>query len=79
VHGDAEDSPFPVEEGRVDGEAHEPHVNGGSGAKEDPFAPLEPGTSEEASEPGERCLREETPLTHQAAVVSFQGNEHGFD
>jgi hypothetical protein len=54
-------------------------VNGGSGAKEDPLAPLEPGTSEEAPEPGERCLREETPLTHQAAVVSFQGNEHGFD
>ena len=72
---DAEDAPFPVEEGCVDREAHEPHVNRGSGAKEDAFAPLEPGTSEEASEPCERCLREETPLTHQAAVVSFQGDD----
>lgn len=73
--GDAEDSPFPIQERRVDGEAHEPHVNGGSGAKEDSLAPLEPGTSEEAPEPGERCLREETPLTHQAAVLSFQGDD----
>ena len=72
----AEDAALPVEEDRVDGEAHEPHVNGGSGAKEDAFAALEPGASEEASEPGERCLREETPLTYQAAVVSYQGYEH---
>jgi hypothetical protein len=72
---DAEDAAVRVEERRVDGETHEPHVNGGSGAKEDPFAPLEPGTPEEAPEPGERCLREETPLTHQTAVLSFQGDD----
>ena len=52
VLGDPEHAALPVEEDRVDGEAHEPHVNGRSGAKEDSFAPLEPGTSEEPSEPG---------------------------
>src|SRR5687767_14673147 len=72
VRDDAEDAVLLVEEDRVDREAHEPHVNGGSGAKENPLAPLEPGTPEEPSEAGERRLREETPLTHQAAVVTFQ-------
>jgi hypothetical protein len=74
--GDAENTIVPVEEDRVDGEAHEPHVNGGCGAKEDPLAPLEPGTSEEASKPSERRLREETPLTHRASVLSFQAKRH---
>jgi hypothetical protein len=71
VGRDAENAVVRVQEDRVDGEAHEPHVNGRSGAKEDAFAPLEPGTSEETSKPGERRLREETPLTDQAAVLSL--------
>jgi hypothetical protein len=73
---DAEDAAVGIQEGRVDREAHEPHVNGGSGTKQDSLAPLEPGPAEEAASTSERCLREETPLTHQAAVLSFQGYEH---
>jgi hypothetical protein len=73
---DAEDAAVGVKEGRVDREAHEPHVNGGSGAKEDSLARLESGPAEEAAGTSERCLSEETPLTHQAAVLSFQGYEH---
>ena len=70
---DAEHTILAVEEDRVDRKAHEPHVNGRSGAKEKPFAPLEPRTPEEPSKAGERRLREETPLTHQAAVVTREG------
>ena len=75
--GDAKDAAVGVEERRVDCEAHEPHVNAGGGAQEDPLTPLEPGPPEKTPSTGERCLREETPLTHKAAVLPFQGYEQG--
>jgi hypothetical protein len=65
-----------VEEDGIDRKAHEPHVNRRSGAKKNSFAPLEPGTPEKPSEARERRLREETPLTHRAAVVTFERNVH---
>ena len=60
-----------AEEDGVDREAHEPHVNGGSGTKENAFVPLESGSAEEASHACERCLCEETPPAHEAAVLTL--------
>jgi hypothetical protein len=48
-------------------------VDRGSGAKEKPFAPLEPTAPEEPFHPPERCLGEETPLTEGTTVLTLQG------
>jgi hypothetical protein len=51
-------------------------VNGGSGAKEKPFAPLEPTAPKESLEASERRLREETPLTDGTTVPTLQRQLH---
>jgi hypothetical protein len=51
-------------------------VNGRSGAKEKSFAPRKLATAEQALHPRERCLRQKTPLTHEATVLTLQAQPH---
>jgi hypothetical protein len=51
-------------------------VNGGGGAKEEPFAPRKVTTAEQTLETCERCLRQKTPLTHETTVLTLEGQAH---
>jgi len=47
-------------------------------AKEKSFALLEPSAPKESLEPCERRLRQKTPLTHRASVLSKQDGAHQY-
>jgi hypothetical protein len=51
-------------------------VDGGSGAKKEAFAALEPVTPQEAPHTSERCLREEAPFADNSTVLTFQDCGH---
>jgi hypothetical protein len=46
-------------------------MDGRSGAKEKSFAPRKLTPAEQPLEACERCLRQKTPLTYEAAVLTF--------
>src|SRR5215218_3366037 len=65
---DPEDGEIPVEEDGVDREAHEERVNRRGGPEQEPFALLQPVSSEKPPHAGDRGIRERAALAEDRPV-----------